>query len=132
MGRSPQILLRPLSQAERKELQRVAKASSERIDAVKRAKALLAVAEGQTLSQAGVSAQLSREGVSHLAERFNQRGLAVLVIASGRGRKPIYDLQALERVVQEVQRHPDRLLDRTATWSLKLLERALRKAALPI
>lgn len=43
------------------------------------------------------------EGVSQLVERFNQCGLAVLVIAQGRGRKPTYDLQARERVVQEVQ-----------------------------
>lgn len=35
------------------------------------------------------------------------------------------------RIVQEVQRAPDRKEDGTATWSLKTLERALRKAALP-
>lgn len=131
MGRSPNVSLRPLSEAEQKELQRVVKASSERVDTVKRARALLGVADGLTLTQAGASAQLSREGVSQLVERFNQRGLAVLVIAQGRGRKPTYDLQARERVVQEVQRQPDRLTDQTATWSLKLLERALRQKALP-
>jgi hypothetical protein len=51
-------------------------------------------------------------------ERFTQRGLAVLVIASGRGRKPIYDAEVRARVVQEVQQQPDRLSDQTATWSL--------------
>jgi hypothetical protein len=35
------------------------------------------------------------------------------------------------RIVQEVQRVPDRKEDGTATWSLKTLERALRQAALP-
>ena len=34
-------------------------------------------------------------------------------------------------MVQEVQRQPDRVCDQTATWSLKLLERALRRAQLP-
>jgi len=131
MGARQKTALRPLSQAERHELQRVAKASSERVDTVKRAKALLVVAEGQTFTQAGVSAGLSHEGVSQLVERFNQRGLAVLVIARGRGRKPTYESQARERVVQEVQRQPDRFIDQTATWSLKLLERALRKEAFP-
>jgi hypothetical protein len=43
---------------------RVVKASSERIDAVKRAKALLAVTEGKTFTQAGQLSGLSREGVS--------------------------------------------------------------------
>jgi transposase len=131
MGGRQKIALRPLSQIEQQALQRVAKASSERVDAVKRAKALLAVREGKTLTQAGMSAQLSREGVSQLVERFNQRGLAVLVIAPGRGRKPLYDAEVRARVVQEVRRQPDRLSDQTATWSLKLLERALRRAGLP-
>lgn len=131
MGARPKITNRPLSEAERHELQRITRASSERVDAVKRAKALLAVADGKTLTQAGESAGLSREGVSQLVGRFNQRGLAVLVIAQGRGRKLTYELQAREQVVQEVQRQPDRLSDQTATWSLKLLERTLRKKALP-
>jgi len=131
MGTRPKIALRPLSQSEQQALQRVVKASSERVDAVKRAKALLAVAEGKTLTQAGMSAQLSREGVSQLVERFNERGLEVLVIAKGRGRKPTYDAEARGRVLQEVQRPPDREKDQTATWSLKLLEHSLRKADLP-
>jgi transposase len=131
MGARPKITLRPLSEAERRALQRVTKASSERVDTVKRAKALLAEADGKTLTQAGVSAGLSREGVSQLVERFNTRGLAVLVIASGRGRKPTYTASERVRVVQEVQRQPDREKDQTATWSLKLLQRALRRAGLP-
>src|SRR6266516_1982098 len=110
MGARQKHTLRPLSEAERRELQRVAKASSERVDTVKRAKALLAVAEGKTFTHAGSLSGLSREGVSQLVERFNQSGLAVL---------------------QVVQRQPARERDQTATWSLKLLEKALRKEGLP-
>jgi transposase len=131
MGARPKIALRPLSQTEEQTLQRIVKATSERVDTVKRAKALLAVAEGKTLTQAGKNAQLSREGVSQLVERFNKRGLAILVIAKGRGRKPTYDAQVRARVVQEVRREPDRENDQTATWSLKLLQRSLRRAGLP-
>jgi transposase len=131
MGARQKQALRSLSEAERDELQRVAKASSERVDTVKRAKALLAVADGKTFTQAGVSAGLSHEGVSQLVERFNQRGLAVLVIARGRGRKATYTASERARVLQEVRRQPDREKDQTATWSLKLLEQALRREALP-
>ncbi|GAC1448943.1 MAG: hypothetical protein NVS2B12_33490 [Ktedonobacteraceae bacterium] len=131
MGRRQKQELRPLSEAERHKLQHIAKASSERVDVVKRAKALLAVAEGMTLTRAAESADPSREGVSQLVGRFNHRGLGVLMIARGRGRKPTYEVQARERVVQEVQRQPDREKDQTATWSLKLLQRALRKDGLP-
>src|SRR5215470_3347431 len=108
MGAQAKIALRPLSEAEQHALQRVSKASSERVDAVKRAKALLAVAAGETLTQAGRLSGLSRECVSQLVERFNQRGLAVLMIASGRDRKPTYGAEARAQVVQEVQRQPDR------------------------
>jgi transposase len=131
MGARQKTALRPLSEAEQQAFRRVAKASSERVDTVKRAKALLSVADGKTLTQAGVSAGLSHEGVSQLVERFNQRGLAVLAIAPGRGRKLKYEVQERTRVLQEVQRQPDREKDQTATWSLKLLERALRRAGLP-
>lgn len=131
MGARAKIALCPLSEAQEHTLQRVTKASSERVDAVKRAKALLAVAEGKTLTQAGRLSGLSREGVSQLVERFNQRGLAVLMIAPGRGRKPTYKTKERARIIQEVQRQPDRLSDQTATWSLKLLQRALRRACLP-
>jgi transposase len=130
MGVRQKTPLRPLSEAERHELQRVAKASSERVDTVKRAKALLTVADGRTFTQAGSLSGLSREGISQLVERFNQRGLAVLVIAPGRGRKVIYEVEERRCVMQEVQRQPDRVSDQTATWSLKLLQRALRRAGL--
>ena len=131
MGARPKMVLRPLGEAEQHALQRVAKASSERVDTVKRAKALLAVAAGKSFTQAGRLSGLSREGVSQLVERFNQRGMAVLVIAPGRGRKPTYGAEERARVVQEVRRQPERLSDQTATWSLKLLQRALRRAGLP-
>jgi transposase len=131
MGAQPKIALRPLSQAEQQALQRVAKASSERVDTVRRAKALLAVAAGESFTQAGKLAGLSREGVSQLVERFNQHGLAVLAITPGRGRKPTYGAQERTRVLQEARRQPDRVSDQTATWSLKLLQRALRRAGLP-
>src|SRR6266568_7653203 len=131
MGARAKIPLRPLSEAEERHLQRSAKASSERVDVVKRAKALLAVAAGQSLTQAGHTSGLSREAVSQLVERFNQRGLVVLVIAPGRGRKPTYGAEARAQVMQEMRRQPDRQRDQTATRSLKLLQRALRRAGLP-
>ena len=62
MGARQKTALRPLSEAEQQAFQRVAKASSERVDTVKRAKALLSMADGKTFTQAGVSAGLSHEG----------------------------------------------------------------------
>jgi transposase len=66
-----------------------------------------------------------------MVKRFNQRGLTVLEIAAGRGRKPTYTSEQRARVLAEVQREPDREKDQTATWSLMLLRDALRKTGLP-
>jgi transposase len=131
MGVRPNVVLRQLTPQEQEELSRRAKASSERIDVVKKSKALVAVADGRSFTEAGKQAAMSREGVSQLVERFNQRGLGVLLIAPGRGRKPTYTSEHQGRIVAEMQREPDRKADQTATWSLSLLQQALRKSNLP-
>lgn len=124
--------LRALTAQEEQELQRVEKATSERLDVVKRARALLAVRAGQCLRDAAREAGYqSGDSISQLVERFNQQGLGALFIAPGRGRKVTYTNAQRARMVQEVQRVPDREEDGTATWSLSTLERALRKEALP-
>jgi len=120
-----------VTKAEEQELQRIVKATSERVDTVRRTKALLCVAAGATLSAAGQAAGLSREAVAQVVTRFNQRGLDVLDIAAGRGRKPTYTSEQQGRILQEVQRTPDRKVDQTATWELLTLRRALRQEALP-
>jgi transposase len=124
--------LRALSQQEERELHRIEKASSERVDVVRRAKALLAVAASQTFSQAASAVGFAEaRSVSHLVERFNLHGLAALLVAPGRGCKLTYTSEQQARILQEVQRVPDRQEDQTATWSLLTLRRALRKTALP-
>ena len=60
--------------------------------------------------------------------RFNAAGLAALAHRNGAGRPEVYDAAARARILREVQRAPDRERDRTATWSLTTLQRALRRA----
>jgi transposase len=124
--------LRVLSEQEERELQRLAKATSERLDVVRRAKALVAVARGRTFTEAAHEAGLkSGDGVGKLVKRFNARGLAALSIAAGAGRKPTYTSEQRARILEEVQRQPDRKEDQTATWSLMTLRKALRERDLP-
>jgi transposase len=124
--------LRPLTEQEEQELRRIEKASSERVDVVRRARALVAVAAQQSFAQAASSAGFKEaRSVSELVERFNKQGLAALLIANGRGRKPTYTSQQQARILAEVQRQPDREKDQTATWSLMTLRQALRKTDLP-
>jgi transposase len=124
--------LRPLSPAEQAALQRIVKSSSERVDQVRRAAALLAVARGEALIQAARQAGLrSGTSVADLVARCNRQGLAALRIAPGRGRTPTYTPAARARIVATAQRQPRRRTDGTATWSLSTLQRSLRRAGLP-
>jgi transposase len=132
MGKEQKYPLRAFTLQEEQELHRVTKATSERFDMVKRARALLSVQAGRSFTNAAREAGYkSGDSVGQLVQRFNQRGLQALLIASGRERKPIYTTEQRARIVQEVRQEPDRAVDQTATWSLLLLRNALRKAELP-
>lgn len=131
MGRPVKEGLRLFTGPEEQELQRAEKATSERVDSVRRAKALRAVAAGKSRTAAGQEAGLSREGVSQVVKGFNQRGLDILSIATGRGRKLTYTSEQQARILAELQREPDRKADQTATWSLMTLRAAFRKTDLP-
>src|SRR5215217_4155271 len=97
--------LRPLTIAEQRELKAMVKASSERVDRVRRATALLAVAGGQSFSEAARAAEYRSPGaVTYLVRRFNLAGLEALGIAAGRGRRPTYDAAARAQIVATAQR----------------------------
>jgi transposase len=131
MARRPQEALRGLSEAEREEVERLSRSDSERVDRVRRATAVLAVAEGRSFVAAATQAGLrSGSTVTGLVRRFNRRGLAALGIAAGRGRRPTYDAAARATIVATAQRTPDRRADGTATWSLSTLERTVRREGL--
>ena len=124
--------LRAITLAEQAALQRIVSASSERVDQVRRATAILAVAQGSPFIHAARLAGLrSGTTVADLVMRFNRHGLAALEIAAGRGRKPTYVPSARARIVATAQRSPNRRADGTATWSLSTLQRTLRRGDFP-
>jgi Homeodomain-like domain len=121
--------LRPLTPGERRALEAVARAGSERADRVARAKALLAAADGASFTAAARAAgRTSGVAVARLVARFNTDGLAALTPGHGGGPPVVYDAAEGERILREVRRAPDRERDGTATWSLTTLQRALRRA----
>ena len=128
MTRRQKDPLRVLTEEERKLLVRVSRSHAEPAAHVARAKALLAVADGMSYTQAAKTAgRRSGEAVSHLVSRFNREGLAALEPGHGGGRRTIYAASERERILAEVRREPDREKDGTATWSLSTLRRALRR-----
>jgi transposase len=124
--------LRAITAAEQAALERIVNADTERVDRVRRAAAVLAVALGKPYIQAAHLAGLrSGTTVADLVERFNRRGLGALTIAAGRGRKPRYAASERARIVATAQRSPSRRTDGTATWSLSTLQRTLRRGSFP-
>ncbi len=124
--------LRPLRPEEYASLERVVRRGSARVDQVRRAQALRAVARGASLTHAARGAGFgSHTAVAKVVARFNQQGVAALTIRSGRGRKQRYDMQARARIVALAQQEPRRREDETATWSLSTLQGALRGQGFP-
>jgi transposase len=129
MARPPKEPLRQLSQSERAALEQVRRARAESADRVARAKALCAVADGHSFTDAATKAgRRSGDAVAHLVTRFNRDGLGALDARHAGGHEPTYTGATRERIVAEVRREPDRERDGTASWSLTTLQRALRGA----
>ena len=129
MTQRQRVVLRPLTAAERAELERIVRARSERADRVARAQALLAGADGASFTEAAAAVgRKAGDGVSHLVARFNQEGALAVTPHWGGGAPTRYRTPEQERILREFHRPPDREADGTATWSLTTLQRALRQA----
>lgn len=130
MSRRQKEPLRPLAREEQQWLQRIARSAREPASHVLRAKQLLAVAAGQSYRRAAeLTGRKSGDAVSHLVARFNREGLQAVPPRTGSGRQPTYGIWAREQILAEARRTPDPERDGAVTWSLKLLQRTLRRTA---
>lgn len=129
MSRRQKDPLRVLTQEERSWLERISRSQSEPASYVARAKQILAVAAGDSYTQAAQkSGRKSGDAVSQLVSRINQEGLLAIVPRHGGGPPIKYGATERARILKEARRQPTPERDGTATWSLSLLCRALRKA----
>ncbi len=91
--------------------------------------ALLAVSEGKSLGEAArLAGWKGHDPVTKATRRFNSLGLAALSDLPRSGPHRKYGVTEQARILQEANRLPDRKEDATGTWSLSLLQRALRSA----
>lgn len=129
MTRRQKDPLRPLTSEQRSFLVRISRSRADPAAHVARAKALLAVADGHSYTEAAKAAgRRSGDAVSKLVWRFNREGLAAIEPGHGGGPTPVYTAKERERILKEARRKPDQEKDGTATWSLSTLRRALRRA----
>ena len=129
MTRRQKDPLRALTEEERTWLERISRSQSEPASHVARAKQILAVAAGDSYTEAArKSGRKSNDAVAQLVSRFNQEGLPAIVPRHGGGPPIKYGVAERQRIVQEARRQPTPEEDGTASWSLSLLRQALQQA----
>jgi transposase len=129
MSRHQKDPLRPLTPDERTELTRLSRSQSAPAAEVDRARALLAIAEGASYTAAArLVGRGHNETISAWVRRFNREGLSAVRPHHGGGPRIRYGAEAQQRILAEWARSPEREQDGTATWSLSLLQKALRRA----
>jgi len=131
MSRHRTFPLRGLTAEERQFLVRLRRSATAPASQVARAKALLAVADGDCyVAAAQAAGRRSGDAVAALVARFNQEGLAAVTPRHGGGRPLCYTAQEREQILAKVRHPPDRAQDGTAVWSISLLQKALRREGL--
>src|SRR3954466_12121358 len=129
MSRHRKDPLRPLTADERQELTRLSRSLSAPAAQVERARALLAIADGASYTAAAHQVgRRNNETISAWVSRFNREGLAAVRPGHGGGPRTRYGADAQQRILAEWARTPQREQDGTATWSVSLLQKALRHA----
>lgn len=129
MSRRKKEPLRTLTDEERTWLERISRSQNALASHVARAKQILTVANGYSYQEAAfLSGRKSGDAISTLVKRFNREGLNAIQSRHGGGPAAKYGPAERERILQEVRRKPAPETEGTATWSLKTLCQALRKA----
>jgi transposase len=129
MSRHRKDPLRPLIPDERIELSRLSRSPSAPAAEVDRARALLAIADGASYTAAAhLVGRGHNETISAWVSRFNRDGLSAVRPHHGGGPRLRYGAHEQQRILTEWARPPQREQDGTATWSLSLLQKALRQA----
>src|SRR5260221_13376132 len=110
--------LRALSDDERAVLRHLSRSSREAAAVVARAKAVLAVADGTTYTQAAYAAgRRSGDAVGRLVARFNQAGFEAVVPGLGGGAPAGFTSTESEHILPEAPPPPEKALYGTPTWS---------------
>ena len=121
--------LRPLQEEERNELYCLSRSRRTPAAHALRARALLAVADGQSFTEAAtVVGRHTGDTIRDWVSRFNREGMVAVRPRHGGGPRIRYGEEQRKRILFELQRTPDREQDGTATWSLTTLQSALRRA----
>lgn len=123
------IELRPVTVAEKTEIERLAKAYSEPLRRVKRAQIIAAMLADPTLpsTEAGVRAGFSGATGAKWVARFNEQGIAGLEDKPRSGRRRIHDEKVRSNLISLALQKPRTLGYPYALWTLERLQVAFRE-----
>ena len=117
MRRAPVI---ELSAEELTELQRTARSSRSSVREVFRARIVLLAAEGQENRAIAQQLDTRPDTVSKWRRRFAERRMAGLIDRPGRGRKPHFGREVIERIVDDTVHHRP---EQATHWSTRTMAR---------
>lgn len=119
-----------ISSEDQIELEALSQSSAAPYAWVERAKAIVLVQHGYSYAETGRRiGRKNGDGVSALVKRFNAEGLAAIIPRHGGRPQPKYTSAQRARIVTEMGRQPTAEADGTNSWSLVMLQKALRAAA---
>ncbi len=129
MTRRKKIPLRALTEEERTWLECISRSQSEPASHVARAKHIFHVANGSSdqVQPCSPAAKPETQSLTWV-KQFNQERLNAIQPRHGGVPLPSMVWSSANKILKEARRKPDPQTDGTATWSLKTLCQALRKA----
>ena len=113
--------LRPMTDSERTELERLARSRSDEIRLVERARTIRAVYGGKRIKCAAQAAGRAVPTVSQWLTRFEELGLEGLRDAPKAGRPPIYSQEQKGQLIALARTHPEALELAFGHWTLDRL-----------
>ncbi len=132
MPRPQKHSLRDLSADEHLQLTELSRSGIAAAGQVRRAVALLAVSHGHTFAEAArLCGQTSGDTVATWVRRFNAEGLEALVPHHGGGPPPRYSAAQKEQILEVARQALAEDRKNAPPWSLKMLQRSLKRQNLP-
>jgi transposase len=113
--------LRPMTENERTELERLARSRADELRLVERARAILAVYAGQPIQTAAAKVGRHAATVGLWLTRFERQGLTGLADAPKTGRRPTYSEEERGQLIATARTHPHALGLPFGHWTLDRL-----------
>lgn len=129
------LAMRPPTEDEMKEIERLCSARTAPVAQVQRARLLRGMAQGQTAPKAAKMVGVTSETARKLLKRFNEEGLKALEDRPRSGRRRVLTEEARGKLLFLVQSRPEEVLEGVEPgchWTLATLQKAAAPEGIPI